>query len=125
MLVGLGSDWRLVGGDWAAWDLENKNEDRLEVKQSAARQSWNAPSSGISAPRFDIKKRKGYWKNGTTWVSQVGRFADIYVFAWHPITDDSCDHRDPSQWMFYVVPTNQLPDQKSIGLSWLIKNSKV
>jgi hypothetical protein len=38
------------------------------------------------------------------------------VFAYHPIRDDSADHREPSQWQLYVVPTKQLPATKRIGL---------
>lgn len=32
--------WRYVGSDWAGWDLESEAGARLEVKQSAARQTW-------------------------------------------------------------------------------------
>lgn len=54
-------------------------------------------------------------ENGITWVEAPGRNADIYVFGLHPITDDSADHRNPDQWLFYAVQASSLPDAKSIG----------
>ena len=44
----LGSEWRLCSADWSGWDFEHRSGCRLEVKQSAARQIWEAlrkPSS--------------------------------------------------------------------------------
>jgi hypothetical protein len=85
------------------------------VKRSAARQTWTAPKKP-SPPIFDIRERTGYYEGGAR-ISRTGRLAHIYVFAYHPILDDSADHRDPSQWQFYVVPTSQLPTTKRIGLN--------
>src|ERR1700743_516726 len=34
--------WRWCSGDWAAWDFEHDDGTRLEVKQSAAKQTWAA-----------------------------------------------------------------------------------
>ena len=52
-------------------------------------------------------------------VDEPGRVADIYVFAWHPETDEKLvDQRNPNQWTFYVLRTEELPpQQKSIGLA--------
>ena len=112
----LGSEWRLCSGDWGGWDFAHTATGcRLEVKQSAARQTWAAPKKP-SLPSFDIKERTGYYE-GAAWTPQLGRLAHIYVFAYHPIRDDSADHRDPSQWQFYVAPTKQLPLTKRIGLA--------
>ncbi len=47
----------------------------------------------------------------------IGRNADIYVFAHHPLCDDTADHRDPAQWNFYAVLASTLPDQRRISLS--------
>jgi hypothetical protein len=109
------SDWQQCSGDWRGWDFEHATGYRLEVKQSAARQTWAAPKNPSPAS-FDIRERSGYYK-GATWISQAGRLAHIYVFAYHPIRDDSADHRDPSQWQFYIVPTTRLPATKRIGLA--------
>jgi len=45
-----------------------------------------------------------------------GTFAHIYIFAYHPIMEESADHRDPRQWRFHVVATNRLPAGKTITL---------
>ena len=125
--LGLGGDWKLVSADWSGWDLENANGVRIEVKQSAAHQTWtDLPSMKGRATRgsFDIKARTGYWiDSGSKWVEREGRPADIYIFAWHPVEDGSkADHRDPGQWEFYVVGEHELPPhQKSIGLPTVAK----
>jgi hypothetical protein len=116
----LSPTWRWVSKDWAGWDFEHsESRVRLEVKQSAARQTWRAPPNPTS-PRFDIRERSGYWDDGATWVDQAGRLAQIYIFAHHPVTDDTADHRDAMQWRFYVVTASALPSAVgSIGLSRL------
>ena len=124
----LGDGWHLVSADWAGWDIEGASGVKIEIKQSAARQTWTdqpgsegKPSKGV----FDIKPRTGYWaEGGATWIERPGRNADIYIFAWHPIFDPTeADHRDPHQWEFYVAPERELPPlQKSISRSVLEKN---
>jgi hypothetical protein len=86
------------------------------VKQSAARQSWSSAAKRRPVPRFDIAERTGYWESGTTWIASPGRFADLYVFAYHPIAHEGADHRNPDQWVFYVVPTRSLPNTKTASL---------
>jgi hypothetical protein len=122
----LGPDWKYVGGDWSGWDIEHKTSRlRLEVKQSAARQSWADARSGIgkpSKPIFDIRARTGYYV-GSKWIDLEARPADLYVFAWHPRFDlaEGVDHTDPEQWEFYLLSEKALPtDQKTISLSSLI-----
>ena len=66
----LGTDWKLTW-DWAPWDCENKsNKAQLEVKQSAARQTWDRePVARKRSPSFDIGHRKQIWtKDGKTKV---------------------------------------------------------
>ncbi len=122
----LGADWRLTseeGWDWAAWDCEHAASGaRLEIKQSAARQSWDREADGPRRnPGFDVRPRKGYWpKDGGAWVTHPGRLADVYVFAWHGKADEEADHRDATQWRFFVVAERLLPTgHKSVGLSRL------
>ena len=124
----LGAGWRLTwedGWDWAAWDCEHiPSGVRLEIKQAAARQSWDRDPKGPRRnPDFDIAPRKGYWlKDGSQWIERPGRQADLYVFAWHGRQDELADHRDPGQWRFLVVAESSLPaGQKSIRLSKLEK----
>lgn len=102
-------------GPWASWDFRHVESGcRLELKQSAARQSW-----GRAGPaRFDIAPRTGYWDEvSEKWYDDPGRHAHVYVFAWHPDPKRSADQRDPASWFFYVTPERKLPRQKTIGLS--------
>jgi hypothetical protein len=109
----IGSEWRICSGDWRGWDFEHASGVRLEVKQSASRQTWTGTKATV--PIFDIRTRTGYFE-GADWVPDSRRFAHIYVFAHHPIMDESADHRDPRQWRFHVVPANRLPPSKTISL---------
>jgi hypothetical protein len=111
-------DW-----DWAPWDLESTYGSRIEIKHSAALQSWsvNLGAPRPSPPRFDIAHReRTYTKGGGRWPIYIpGRPSDIYLFAWHPETNPSiADHRRSEQWRFYVVPKDMLPErQQTIGLN--------
>lgn len=111
-------EWEWCSGDYSSWDFQNRASGaRLEVKQSAAKQSWVLnPSSRPSAPRFDIAPRTGRWETDGSFVAEAGRAAQLYIFAYHPVADESADHREPHQWHFYVTPTANLPSTKSIGL---------
>ena len=113
--MALEPEWIWCAGDYGSWDFERPDGLRLEVKQSAARQSWAAPVHGRTNPSFDIKARTGRWER-ETFVNEPGRAAQIYVFAFHPIQDDSADHRRPDQWQFYPVRTIDLPATQRIGL---------
>ena len=103
--LALGTDWWLTwerGWDWAAWDIQHTSGARLEVKQAAARQSWDREKRAPSrSPRFDVAPRTGYWaKDGNQWVGSPGCPADIYVFAWHDERREGyANHRDPRQWL--------------------------
>lgn len=110
-------DWRWCSGDYAPYDFSHPTGLRLEVKQTALKQSWTATAK--PQPRWDIAARMGYWEDGIKWVEEPGRNADIYVFALHPVTDDRADHRDPAQWLFHVISETRLPSAKSLGLSTL------
>lgn len=109
----LGDEWTFTGQDWAAWDFERRDGKRLEVKQSATRQSWG---TFTKVPRFGIAAPAGHYPDGKTWKAnpENARMADIYVFAWH----DGPDQRLVAQWRFYVVIADRLPGgQRTIGLS--------
>jgi hypothetical protein len=114
--MALEPQWAWCGSDYSSWDFERADGLRLEVKQSAARQTWEPPAHGIIRTSFDIKKRTGRWE-GANFIEEAGRAAHLYLFAFHPRADNSADQRDPSQWEFYAVPTVQLPDTQRIGLS--------
>jgi hypothetical protein len=110
----LAPEWSLCSGDWRGWDFEHSSGSRLEVKQSAARQTWTGQRPATK-PIFDIRVRSGYFE-GADWIADPRRFAEIYVFAHHPVIDASADHRDARQWRFYVVAASRLPEAKTISL---------
>lgn len=87
---------------------------RLEVKQSALKQSWPTPTP--SSPSWDIKPRTGRWEGGVTWIAEPGRNADIYVLGFHPVVDETADHRSAEQWRFFVIAAHDLPPTKRISL---------
>jgi hypothetical protein len=103
--------------------LQHKDGARLEVKPSAARQTWTGRASlqgRATRGSFDIGGRKGCWiEGGKEHVAWEGRPADLFVFAWHPVIDPArVDHRDPRPWLFFVVPEPALPvRQKRLGLA--------
>lgn len=115
--MALPKTWRWCSADYASHDFIHETGVRLEVKQSAARQSWPTASGKVGRGSFDIAPRTGFWVDGATWMPKPGRNADVYVFAFHPVTDDNADHREPEQWEFYVAPTAKLPDGKTLALS--------
>ncbi len=121
--LALGESWCLVSRywDWAPWDLERDDGIRLEIKQSAATQSWSPDAIQTARGKFDIAQRDGYWDYESRWHTGKARYADIYVFAWHPESNPHADHRNPGQWRFFVVPEYKLPIQKSISLNPLKK----
>jgi hypothetical protein len=114
--LALSPEWRHCSQNWNGWDFEHATGTRLEVKQTAFKQSW-APPASPSEPRFDIAPRTGYWNQGLEWIAKEGRHADVYVFAVHPVTDERADHRDACQWRFHVVAAANLPDARSIGIA--------
>lgn len=116
--MALEPEWQGCGGDWASCDLVRPSDGaRIQVKQSAARQTWHKADARPPRPCYSIKEKTGRWEEGDKWVEEAGRNADIFIFAWHPITDERADHRDPNQWQFFVVPEQQLPAQSSLSLS--------
>jgi hypothetical protein len=98
--MALEPEWELCAGDWAAYDLRHGATGlRMQVKQSAAQQSWHAGQSAPSRPRFSIAEKTGRWE-GAEWIEEPGHNADLFVFAWHGRQGDGADHRDPAQWDF-------------------------
>lgn len=118
--VALAPHWRLCSGGWSGWDLEHRDTTRLQVKQSAAQQTWTAERR--SPPSYSIPKAKGRWGNnggGHIPFSEPWRCADIYLFMYHPGVGvgPDIDQRDPKQWAFYVIKTTDLPEKNSITLN--------
>ncbi|WP_354325385.1 hypothetical protein [Porphyrobacter sp. MBR-155] len=113
-------EWRLCSTDWGSCDLVHSTRKiGIQVKQSAARQTWHKDNLVLPRPRFSIKEKTGRWEDGSRWVAKPSRNAEVFVFAWHSDTSDAADHRDPQQWQFFVVAERDLPPQGSIALSRL------
>lgn len=115
VLRALGKAYQLTEG-WEAWDIvERVSGRRIEVKQSAALQTWRGPKSRSRAS-YDIAERKLQYVGVEAVTHEPPqRLADLYIFAWHGDESDRCDHRDPQQWEFLVVLAESLPKgQKSI-----------
>ncbi len=116
-----GSPLWSVTDTWAAWDLTQQNTGaRIEVKQSAARQTWASNMNAArQAPTFDIAPRSGYYADGESeWVeTDLRRHADVYIMVWHGEGDPQlAGHRQPGQWRF--SPEHPLPPgQKTISLN--------
>ena len=49
--------------------------------------------------------------------AEPGRNAEVYMFAHHPVDDDSADHWDPLQGRFYVMSACVLPPTNTISLT--------
>lgn len=109
------SGWEYAGGSWCGWDFGRLSDGaRLELKQSAAAQTWSEARKIKTRGAFDIATRTGYFsEEGAKWNPGAGRPADVYAFAWN----SGNDHRDSDRWEFFVVTTSELPDQKTISLS--------
>lgn len=107
--------WQWMSADYASCDFVHSDGRRLEVKQSAARQSWS--TSKPSRASWDIAARTGRWSEDGRWIAEPGRNADIYVLCHHPVFGDEADHRDAAQWRFYVVHASSLPATKTLSLA--------
>jgi hypothetical protein len=101
---------RLEAGD-RDWDFAHVDGLHMKLVQSAA---CRAPTQGYAGgphPAFYI---------GTAHNSRghTRRYAGIYLFAWHPISEvRKVDHRDAEQWQFFVMPEGRLPPtKKTLGL---------
>ena len=115
--------WRYAGDGWSGWDFEHREGSRLEIKQSAAQQTWSGARQLVTRGAFDITPRTGYYyEGGTKYEPTPGRCAQTSVFAWNGYEGETADHRDAAQWDFYVVPALSLPEgQRTISLSKIKK----
>ena len=81
--VALEPQWEWCSTGYANWDFQNAEGLRLEVRSSAARQSWAGVSERMPEPRFDIRARRDF-SEASEIAAATRRFADIYIFAYHP-----------------------------------------
>lgn len=110
----LGPECKTVGAGWHAWDLqigENQQDYpdriRIQVKNSARLQPWNKPTLKETNCAFQLtwRKRPYYFQeyNKRVPCEPFGFLCDVYVLCWHNEVEHA-DHRDLSQWRFFVVP---------------------
>lgn len=91
--MALEPEWEGCSSDWGPCDLIRPADDlRIQVKQSAAVQSWTLPDGPRSRPSSSIASKTGRYE-GAVWIPGISRNAEIYIFAWHDRTDESADHR--------------------------------
>ena len=111
----LGPECRTVGAGWHAWDLQigDSKQDfperiRIQVKNSARLQSWNAATGKESQCEFHLKLRNRpyYFEQYNAGVpcEVFGFLCDVYVLCWHNEVGPRADHRDPFLWKFFIVP---------------------
>jgi hypothetical protein len=113
----LGGECRAVGLGWNAWDLQIGEDDqvlpdriRIQVKNNARIQPWNAGTGKLSDPLFTLpwRRRPGYFENYMPNVpcEPEGFLCDVFILCHHPVEDEQlADHREPGQWECYVLPT--------------------
>ena len=118
----LSEEWTMCSSDYAPHDLQHRSRGwRIQVKQSAARQSWGTITA---RPTFSIAFKQGRYEDGTTYIEERSRNADVFIFGWHPITDETANHLDVNQWQFFVVAEKYLPQTASISLRTLERLSR-
>ncbi len=110
--------WRYVGASYGGWDFENTDRVRLEVKQTAHRQTWSKKSEQeLARPKaqtFSIRRKRAVYNaqiGQRVKVDQPYRLADIYVFARHVGDGEGtfADQRHPSGWNVALVAEGDLP----------------
>ena len=124
--------WEWVAAGWHPWDfqkVDGSKRIRIQLKQSAAKQLWTPSGKVVHAFSTQIKNKPSYFERDHPGekIEERGRFCELFIFAWHGITNETCDHRDPAQWLFFVVPEICLGIKNIIRLndlesSWLEQN---
>lgn len=112
----LGPACRAVGLAWHPWDLQIGPDTadvpdrvRIQVKNSAVLQTWNEQEGKPSSPLFNLtwRRRPSYFERTHREVpcESEGFLCDLFILCLHPVADwQAADHRDPLQWVFYLLP---------------------
>lgn len=127
-LVGsaLGVTENMPPAGWGDFDL--LYEDRkIEVKASAYIQSWN--QRNFSNIRFDIGERGTWDEANSTWLEELTRSADCYIFCLFAEKDrGAVNVIDATKWDFYVVSTHRINEafknQKTVGLRGIANSTE-
>ena len=105
--------------EWGWYDLASATGQKIEVKSASYHQSWSQDRP--SDIRFNISPAQRLWDpdtNTSTYHDKPVRASAAYVFC----LLGSLEHTEPNpldidQWAFYVIRTNDLPEQKTIGIN--------
>ena len=108
-----------VRDEWAPFDLETREEIKIEVKSAAYVQSWE--QERVSRISFGTPKTLAWDPESGTLSSEPKRHADLYVFALFAQREMPIDPLNLDQWKFYALATKKLDERKSISLSALKK----
>ncbi|MGE0849057.1 MAG: hypothetical protein AB7O44_05470 [Hyphomicrobiaceae bacterium] len=113
--------WKHCSENWNSWDFQHEERQlKLQVKQAAQLQTWGESKD----VRFSVSPAKGYYEEGTIWrrLPFPQRLAELYVFAYHPLKDDTANHWDARQWRFHVWPEVDIPPgARSVSLDFVQK----
>ncbi|MCI2397843.1 hypothetical protein [Aliiroseovarius subalbicans] len=113
----LGQECQTVGLGWNLWDLQIGKATasfperiRIQVKNSAKTQPWNTRTQRLSETSFklDWRKKPDYFDRDFPNVQceTEGFMCDLFILCHHAEEDfTTSDHRDPTQWEFYLLPT--------------------
>lgn len=112
--------------EWDGYDLLY-NEKRIEVKASGYLQSWKQEK--LSKITFDIALKNAWDSTSNTYLNNIERVADCYVFCLYAEKDlTQVDVLNVNAWEFFVATTAQINahrgNQKSIALGRLRQFSK-
>ena len=112
--------WCATGELGSGWHFEHSGGCRLKVLQSAAIQSRPREHKLETRPVFGIRARgKSAPRDANGSSSSTLSSPDIYLIGWHPVLSvGRVDHRKPTQWQFFVLPSRALPQgQRTLGLA--------
>ena len=100
-------------------DITTQTGITIQVKSSAYLQSWF--QNAYSRIEFDIAPKKSWNPNTNAFEGVPQRHSAIYVFCLLEHKDKSTlDPMDLDQWVFYVIPTKELPSRNSLTLTALL-----
>ena len=114
----LGESAHLVSNGWHPWDIqigpsnaEFPKRIRIQVKNSAALQTWQTNSTERTDCQFVLsyRNRPQYFERDNPGVpcEERGFLCDLYALCHHPISDiKEADQTAPEQWKVFLVPTN-------------------
>jgi len=114
---------RIVRNEWDAYDLETKENIKVEVKSAAYVQSWY--QKDFSKIIYSVGKTLA-WNSKTNRQAKTSkRQADVYVFALLKHLDpETIDPLNLNQWTFFVVSRRTIDERLSHAKTVSLKKLK-